>query len=751
MSVPSTNSISAVHSTTKLVDGGYVITWTNFGATTNADTFAQRFNAAGEKIGGEIFVNTTLIDVQTESEVVALNDGGFVIVWVGAGMVDGLPLAGLFAQRYDVDGAAVGAETRIVAGTITARYFNTVTPVAATLEDGGYVLAWTRHYTSGFLADEVLTQQFNADGSARGTPTQVDPTVTVGQYWYPTIASLTGGGYVISWTHSNDVYGQIFDNAGVKVGEKFMVNTHLPQAQEVSFATGLSDGGFVITWHSTGQNGNDFDDIYAQRFDAAGAKVGSETLVNTYLTNTQRDAKVTALTDGGYVIVWNSYFQDGSGIGCYGQQFDAAGAKVGAEFQINTRTVSLQYMPYAVALAEGGFVVTWYNQDAGKKGEIMQKIFAAVPSIDGTDLADDLEGTAGNDVINGLGGADLLTGNDGDDALDGGAGADTMTGGMGNDTYYVDDVGDKVNEPHGQGTDTVYTSVSYSLFGRAVENLIMLGDGDLSVTANGMNNRLTGNAGNNSFDGGTGGDQMIGGLGDDTYYVDNFYDNVTELHHQGTDTVFASVSYALFGRAVETLTLTGTGNLNGTGNSLNNTLNGTAGNNVLDGGTGGDKMTGGLGDDTYYVDNFFDNVAELHFQGTDTVFSTVSYSLFGRAVEVMTLTGAASINATGNSLANTLTGNGGANVLDGGIGNDLLTGGLGADVFLFNALSGKDTVNDFSGADNDMVNINAYTGGVANAAMVAQVGLNVVITLGGGNTVTVLNAVQADVLSHMVW
>ncbi len=110
-------------------------------------------------------------------------------------------------------------------------------------------------------------------------------------------------------------------------------------------------------------------------------------------------------------------------------------------------------------------------------------------------------------------------------------------------------------------------------------------------------------------------------------------------------------------------------------------MTGNSGNNVLNGGTGADAMAGGAGNDTYYVDNAGDTVTEANGGGTDQVFSTVSYSLSGQYVEKLTLTGSAAINATGNSLANTLTGNSGNNVLNGATGADAMTGGAGNDTY----------------------------------------------------------------------
>lgn len=296
----------------------------------------------------------------------------------------------------------------------------------------------------------------------------------------------------------------------------------------------------------------------------------------------------------------------------------------------------------------------------------------------------------GTTAINGTGNTlnNVLIGNSAANILSGGTGADTMQGGLGNDTYVVDNISDVVTENLNEGTDLVQSSVTYTLSAN-VENLTLTGTTAINATGNALNNTLTGNTGANILDGGAGADTMVGGTGNDTYYVDNVGDVTTEAASAGTDTVISSISWAL-ATNLENLTLSGTANINATGNTLANVLTGNAGDNILDGGTGTDTMIGGLGNDTFVLDVATDIVTEGLNAGTDTVQSKVTYTL-GANVENLTLTGTTAINGTGNALDNVLTGNSAANVLTGGAGNDTYVVGTG-DTTIEAASAGTDTV-----------------------------------------------------------
>jgi Ca2+-binding RTX toxin-like protein len=355
--------------------------------------------------------------------------------------------------------------------------------------------------------------------------------------------------------------------------------------------------------------------------------------------------------------------------------------------------------------------------------------------ITGNDAANTLRGFGGNDRLLGAAGNDALEGGDGNDELQGGAGSDVMKGGGGDDLYFVSDVGDQVIEFADGGFEHVLSTVDFTLPDN-VENLVLNGgsigignDGGNSIGTNvgasvlkglGGRDELNGGAGNDVLDGGIDDDVMNGNEGNDLYIADNENDLIQEHGVGDIDTVQSSVTYTL-ATNLEVLQLTGAGDINGTGNELNNTLTGNGGSNILDGGQGNDVIRGGAGNDTligglgndqldgsagadvlrggagldtYTVDNIQDSIEESAGQGFDSVYSRVSYTLAAN-VEQLTLSGSAAINATGNGLSNGLTGNSAQNVLNGGMGNDtlngsggadILLGGEGNDVFLFDAL-----------------------------------------------------------------
>jgi Ca2+-binding RTX toxin-like protein len=351
-------------------------------------------------------------------------------------------------------------------------------------------------------------------------------------------------------------------------------------------------------------------------------------------------------------------------------------------------------------------------------------------------------GSSSNNIINGSSNADTL---------DGGAGTDTLNGGAGNDTYVIDSSTDTINEATGAGTDTIRSSVNYSLVGN-VENLVLIGTSALNATGNGLNNNITGNSLNNVIDGGSGVDTLAGGAGNDVYIVDNSADIVNEISSGtagGTDTISSSVNYSLAAvitngvtlapANIENLVLTGSA-VTGLGNSLANQVTGNSANNVLNGGAGADTLIGGSGDDIYVIDSTADIISELASGGIDTVSSSIGYVLpnptSGATVENLTLTGSV-IYGGGNSLDNVITGNSANNLLNGGVGADTLIGGLGNDTYVIDQTG--DVISEATGAGSDTVQVSTnYTLSLANIENLTLSGSSAITAVGdaGNNVIT---------------
>jgi Ca2+-binding RTX toxin-like protein len=393
--------------------------------------------------------------------------------------------------------------------------------------------------------------------------------------------------------------------------------------------------------------------------------------------------------------------------------------------------------------------------------------------------------TAADEAFDVLGNADAntITGNAFDNVLNGTAGADNLRGGGGNDTYVVGDDGDVVTELDNGGTDTVRSSVTFSLTAGAVfvENLVLIGGAAINGTGNGLANTMTGNEGANildgaggndvllgggggddlvggegddRLDGGTGADEMAGGTGNDTYVVDDANDVIMEGSGAGTDTVSAAISYSIATQAnLENITLTGTANLKATGNAGNNSLIGNAGvneligdagNDSLDEGAGADRLDGGGGNDTYTIDNAGDVIGDS--EGVDTVVSFLASYTLATGLENMRAGGTGAVNLTGNAVANVLTGNSGDNVLDGGAGVDSMTGGLGNDTYLVD--SAFEVVAEAVGGGIDMVRVStSYSLAAAAEVEFLTSDTNANVRLGGSEFAnTIVGGNGRDVL-----
>jgi hypothetical protein len=338
---------------TNLKDGGFVICWQSYEQDGSGyGIYAQVYNENGDKVENEFQVNTYTNGWQDAPNACGLATGGFVICWQRE-----LGSNGIYAQIYNENGAKVGNEFQVN----TYTYYG-LWPSIYGLANGGFVICWDSYEQDGSSTD-IYAQIYNENGDKVGNEFQVN-TYAKNVQSSPSICGLKNGEFVICWDSyeqdgsSTDIYAQIYNENGDKVGNEFQVNTYTNNAQSSPSVSGLTNGGFIICWNSYEQDGSGYG-IYAQVYNENGDKVENEFQVNTYTNNWQASPSICGLTNGGFVICWQSMEQDGSNNGIYTQIYNENGAKVGNEFQVNTYTNSWQAVPSTCGLKNGEFVICW--------------------------------------------------------------------------------------------------------------------------------------------------------------------------------------------------------------------------------------------------------------------------------------------------------------------------------------------------------------------------------------------------------
>jgi hypothetical protein len=204
-------------------------------------------------------------------------------------------------------------------------------------------------------------------------------TFTTGGQALPVIAMDNNGDFVISWHSSGQdgsiygVYAQRYNSGGVVQGSEFRVNTFTTGHQSNPSVAMDSAGDFVISWVSNAQDGSS-DGVYAQRYNSGGVEQGSEFRVNTFTTGSQSNPSVAIDSAGDFVISWQSD-QDGSSYGVYAQRYNSGGVAQGTEFKVNTFTSSYQSNPSIAMDSSGNFDTTWLTvgQDGDYTGIYAQR------------------------------------------------------------------------------------------------------------------------------------------------------------------------------------------------------------------------------------------------------------------------------------------------------------------------------------------------------------------------------------------
>jgi len=355
--------------------GNFVVAWASLGSygtdTSQRSIQARRFDTSGNPKGNQFQVNTYTTDAQWDPDIAVDAQGAFVVAWTAwAGSFGTDSFRSIQGQRYDASGTPVESEFQVNSFISDIQWL----PALASRGQGDFVVTWSSRGSYGTDRSyfSIQGQRFDADGIPSGVQFQINSYTTSHQH-RPAVDSDAQGNFVVVWdsngsfggdTSGGSVQGQRYDSSGTPVENEFQVNSFTTGSQSYPSLAVDPQGNFVVVWESSGSYGTDSDlrSIQAQRFDASGIPLGDQYQVNSYTTGDQFRSKVAVDSLGNFVVVWRSDGSYGDDVGSdsiQGQFYDASGAPVGGQFQVNTYTTGDPNRPAVAVDAQGNFVVVW--------------------------------------------------------------------------------------------------------------------------------------------------------------------------------------------------------------------------------------------------------------------------------------------------------------------------------------------------------------------------------------------------------
>ena len=242
-------------------------------------------------------------------------------------------------------------------------------PDVAMDANGDFVVVWDSYGQDGSVSG-LQQRRYRSDGTPKAGGLPVN-THTTNQQTRPAVAMDAAGNFVVAWMSGGQdgsgygIVAQRYDTSGAAQGGELVVNSYTTGSQVNPGVALDGSGNFVVVWSSFEQDGSSTS-IRARRFDAQGAPLTPDFQVNTYTTGYQIQSAVASAPSGSFVVVWSSNGQDGDNYGVFGQRYDASGTPLGSEFRVNGYTPGRQWLPDVASDASGGFVVVW--QSDGQDG-----------------------------------------------------------------------------------------------------------------------------------------------------------------------------------------------------------------------------------------------------------------------------------------------------------------------------------------------------------------------------------------------
>ena len=337
--------------------GNFVVVWSGYGTGSAYGVFARRFDAAGAPLGPDFIVST--FTGACCADVAMTPSGDFVVAWRDlreGGYYGGY---GVVARRYDGAGNPTSPEIPVNTYTTGNQIFQRVDIDPA----GNFVVVWASLAGQDGWGYGVFGQRFNDAGVKQGPEFRVN-TETFGHQNFPDVAVDPSGGFVAVWEGYRDgvsgVLAQRYDAVGLPLGEEFVISQYSgPGWRALPNVDSDSLGDFVVTWMSSQQT-NFYFDVLARRFRFDGTPRGDEFRIHAAEGTVSQTAPEVAVTaDGAFTIAWNSFYLFDETQKILARSFDAAGRPLTAPFQLNTQTTINQSLASVAVDGRGGFVIVW--------------------------------------------------------------------------------------------------------------------------------------------------------------------------------------------------------------------------------------------------------------------------------------------------------------------------------------------------------------------------------------------------------
>jgi len=306
-----------------LANGGAMFVWQG-GKAGEQDIYARVISAGGTFVTDDILVNTFTTGQQATPAIAGLKGGNVVVVWSSYDQ-DG-SMQGVFSQRLSAAGQKVGAETQVNQFNI----YNQRSPAVAALEDGGYVVVWISEQQRYVNSVDVYARRYNANGEPLGNEFRVN--VRNATCANPTVCGLPGGGFVVVWSrlaaeeigNGWDIAACAFDRDGVRQGDELVVNANLAESQYSPRIARVGNQ-LLAVWVSDRQDGSR-EGIFGRYLGADGVPTGGEFGVNTTTISRQIQPAVAGDGQKRFLVVWAGYVGGATSFEVLGQRYAADSA-----------------------------------------------------------------------------------------------------------------------------------------------------------------------------------------------------------------------------------------------------------------------------------------------------------------------------------------------------------------------------------------------------------------------------------------